>query len=156
MNMLFLFLSFLVLCFPVFYSPVSLIGILMLISLGFVVALSLFGSFWYSYILCLIYVGGLLVLFIYICLVSSNFPISMQMEVVLLVSAISVLCLSFNQGFLQPLKVLGFSTSECGSSLVEGSNVSIFMFLVVLLLAMLLVVVRVSGVGTAIVANEKT
>jgi len=44
-NMLFLFLSFLVLCFPVFYSPVSLIGILMLISLGFVVALSLFGRF---------------------------------------------------------------------------------------------------------------
>jgi len=88
--------------------------------------------------------------------VRRNFPIRIQIEVVLLVRAISVLCLSFNQGFLQPLKVLGFRTSECGSSLVEGRNVSIFMFLVVLLLAILLVVVRVSGVGTAIVANEKT
>nr|YP_009349229.1 NADH dehydrogenase subunit 6 [Sakuraeolis japonica]APZ75715.1 NADH dehydrogenase subunit 6 [Sakuraeolis japonica] len=154
--MLFLLLSFLVLSFTLFYSPVMLIAVLMLISLSFVVALSIFSSFWYSYILCLIYVGGLLVLFIYICLVSSNFPMSISLESVLLTGSVSVLCLSFGPSFIQPLKSLGYSAAECGVSLVEGSNVSIFIFLVILLLAMLLVVVRVSGAGSAIVANEKT
>ena len=156
MKVLFLILSVLVISFPVFYSPVRLIGILIVIRLRFVVALSVFGSFWYSYILGLIYVGGLLVLFIYICLVRRNFPIRIQLDRVLLVLATAFLCFSFRGSFSLPLKVLGGRTRGCGASLVEARNVSIFLFLVVLLLAMLLVVVRVSGVGRAIVANEKT
>lgn len=152
----FFLIRYLVLIFPVFYSPVRMIGVLIAISLSFVVRISFFGRFWYSYILCLIYVGGLLVLFIYICLVSRNFPIRIQPESVLLVGAFSLLCLSFCGRFWEGLKVLGFRAVGNGSRLVEGRNVSIFLFLVVLLLAMLLVVVRVSGVGSAIVANEKS
>nr|YP_010853523.1 NADH dehydrogenase subunit 6 [Tritoniopsis elegans]WGM82649.1 NADH dehydrogenase subunit 6 [Tritoniopsis elegans] len=155
MSIMFTSFMFLVLCFPLFYSPVSMVGVLMLISLGFVALLSFFGSFWYSYILFLIYVGGLLVLLIYICLVSSNFPITVSVESVLLMVFIS-LVVSLRGWWPQPLSFLGGSSWGSGSSLVEGSNISIFLFLVVLLLGMLLVVVRVSGVGSAIVVNEKT
>nr|QOZ40949.1 NADH dehydrogenase subunit 6 [Berghia stephanieae] len=155
MEFLFFSFCFLVLCFPLFYSPMSLIGVLMAISLGFVGLLSFFGSFWYSYILFLIYVGGLLVLLIYICLVSSNFSVVINSEgfIVMLTGS---LMMSLFVLFSQPLSFLGQSSWDSGSSLVHLENVSIFLFLVVLLLAMLLVVVRVSGVGSAIVANEKT
>jgi len=54
-----------------------------------------------------------------------------------------------------PLIFLGKSSYSSGVSLVEGSNISIFIFLVVFLLIILLVVVRVSGVGSSIVVNEK-
>lgn len=77
------------------------------------------------------------------------------MDNLLLVIATGLLVFSFRGRFSYALKVLGFSTNECGASLVESRNVSIFLFLVILLLAILLVVVRVSGVGRAIVANEK-
>jgi hypothetical protein len=56
----------------------------------------------------------------------------------------------------QPLKFLGGGRRGSGTRLVEGRNVSIFLFLVILLLGILLVVVRVSGVGSAIVVNEKS
>nr|BDY26059.1 NADH dehydrogenase subunit 6 [Spurilla braziliana] len=154
MSILFAFFSFLVLCFPLFYSPLSLIAILMGISLGFVGLLSFFGSFWYSYILFLIYVGGLLVLFIYICLVSSNFSILIGSEGIIISLTVSLLFSIFLTSS-QPLFFLGASSNDSGFSLVQVENLSIFLFLVVLLLAMLLVVVRVSGAGSAIITNEK-
>jgi hypothetical protein len=80
------------LCFPLFFSPVRIVGVLILISLRFVAALSFFGRFWYSYILFLIYVGGLLVLLIYICLVRRNFPVKIRVERAVLVIGISMVC----------------------------------------------------------------
>nr|YP_010032934.1 NADH dehydrogenase subunit 6 [Protaeolidiella atra]QOW38668.1 NADH dehydrogenase subunit 6 [Protaeolidiella atra] len=154
--MFFSFLFFLILSFSVFYSPVNLIGILLSISLLSTLVLSLFGSFWYSYILFLVYVGGLLVLFIYICLVSSNFFISIDLNMIMVMFSSAVVTFSFNLNFPYPKLFLGLSGSSCGASLLEESNISIFMFLVVLLLMMLLVVVRVSGAGSAIVSNEKS
>nr|YP_009136666.1 NADH dehydrogenase subunit 6 [Melibe leonina]AKE07271.1 NADH dehydrogenase subunit 6 [Melibe leonina] len=155
MSLLFLFLSFLMLSFSLFYSPVSMVVILMSMSLSMVGVLSFFSSFWYSYILFLIYVGGLLVMFIYICLVSSNVPLRVSVESLMLVGTASLAC-SFMEWESLPTSVLGPSSSGSGMSLVTGSNISIFLFLVVLLLAMLLVVVRVSGVGTAIIVDEKS
>nr|AAM33106.1 NADH dehydrogenase subunit 6 [Aeolidia papillosa] len=154
MSVAFTMFSFLLLCFPLFYSPMSLIAILMMVSLMFVGFLSFFGSFWYSYILFLIYVGGLLVLFIYICLVSSNFSVLIAPEGVVVALTLSLMFSLFSDSS-QPYSFLGMSNWKSGSSLVEPENLSIFLFLVVLLLAMLLVVVRVSGAGSAIVTNEK-
>ena len=143
------------LCFPLFFSPVRIVGVLILISLRFVAALSFFGRFWYSYILFLIYVGGLLVLLIYICLVRRNFPVKTRVERAVLVIGISMVC-RLSKRWPQPLKFLGGGRRGSGTRLVEGRNVSIFLFLVILLLGILLVVVRVSGVGSAIVVNEKS
>nr|YP_010837455.1 NADH dehydrogenase subunit 6 [Doto coronata]WGC93420.1 NADH dehydrogenase subunit 6 [Doto coronata] len=155
MSVLFSIMVFVFMCFPLFYSPVSMVAILMSMSLGVVGILSFFSSFWYSYILFLIYVGGLLVLFIYICLVSSNIPLMISVEGLIFVSSISLLSSLFGS-WTKPLYFLGQSSFNSGLSLVEGSNLSIFIFLVVLLLAMLLVVVRVSGAGSSIVVNEKS
>nr|YP_010352814.1 NADH dehydrogenase subunit 6 [Dermatobranchus otome]UOD76582.1 NADH dehydrogenase subunit 6 [Dermatobranchus otome]UOD76595.1 NADH dehydrogenase subunit 6 [Dermatobranchus otome] len=152
---LFTFFVFLMLCFPLFYSPVSMVGMLMAISISIVGLFSFFGSFWYSYILFLIYVGGLLVLLIYICLVSSNYPIKLSPSGIVFVVFGSLIA-SLMSSWVSPKGFLGSSCWGSGMSLVEGSNVSIFLFLVVLLLAMLLVVVRVSGIGSSIVVNEKT
>ena len=34
--------------------------------------------YWFSYVLFLVYVGGLLVIFIYVCLVRRNFPFKLR------------------------------------------------------------------------------
>ena len=100
--------------------------------------------------------GGLLVLFIYICLVCRNFSINLPPESFLLVGGSSLLYISFLNGGCFPLGGLGPRSFRAGSSLVQGRNISILLFLVVLLLGILLVVVRVSGVGSAIISNEKS
>nr|QNV11927.1 NADH dehydrogenase subunit 6 [Planorbarius corneus] len=64
--------SVLMMMFPVFSSPVVLGMLLFFTSVFVVFVMSVFLSSWYSYILFLVYVGGLLVLFIYMCMMSSN------------------------------------------------------------------------------------
>nr|WBV77011.1 NADH dehydrogenase subunit 6 [Phestilla sp. CUS-2023] len=155
MSFLFSFLVFVVFCFPMFYSPVSMVGILLFMSLMFVSLLSFFSSFWYSYILFLVYVGGLLVLLIYICLASSNFPLMLNPEVFIVVFFISLVSSSLGD-WSEPMKFLGQSNWVSGEMLAEGGNLSIFIFLVVMLLMMLLVVVRVSGTGFSIIVNDKS
>nr|YP_009271536.1 NADH dehydrogenase subunit 6 [Hypselodoris festiva]ANX10016.1 NADH dehydrogenase subunit 6 [Hypselodoris festiva] len=141
-------------CFPLFKNPVGMVAMVVSISILFVGVISLFSSFWFSYVLFLVYVGGLLVLFIYICLVSSNFPFKFSMSGLTLALFISFL-LSMNNKSSMGSKFLGYSTWVNGNSLLESSNLSIFLFMAVLLLMMLLVVVRVSGPGCFTVENEK-
>jgi high-affinity Fe2+/Pb2+ permease len=40
----------------------------------------MYSRVWFAYVLFLVYVGGLLVLFIYICLVRRNYPITFRMS----------------------------------------------------------------------------
>nr|YP_009827421.1 NADH dehydrogenase subunit 6 [Hermissenda emurai]QIV24368.1 NADH dehydrogenase subunit 6 [Hermissenda emurai] len=138
--------------FPFFSTPVSLIGGLMTLSLLYVGVFSMCGSFWYSYILFLIYVGGLLVLFIYVCLVSSNVSVSFDFGSFIYIFLGALICSGLSRGY--PLTFLGQSQADGGSSLVQENLLGFFLFLVILLLLMLLVVVRVSGVGSAIKTNE--
>lgn len=76
------------------------------------------------------------------------------MEGVGIVLTLSLLS-SVQNWWSYPTGFLGFRCQRSGMSLVEGRNISIFLFLVVVLLCMLLVVVRVSGAGSAVVVNEK-
>nr|QNV11810.1 NADH dehydrogenase subunit 6 [Peregriana peregra] len=70
--------------FPVLVSPVSLGGLLIFISISFVVLMNLMSSAWYGYLLFLIYIGGLLVLFIYMCMISSNTIFKLELPQVIL------------------------------------------------------------------------
>nr|ABL09073.1 NADH dehydrogenase subunit 6 [Onchidella borealis] len=70
-SMLLLFMMSLM---PLMNTSLSLGGLLISVSIFVVTKINFMSSPWYSYILFLVYVGGLLVLFIYMCLVSSNFP----------------------------------------------------------------------------------
>lgn len=155
LSFIFSFLAFVVFCFPLFYRPVRIVGILLTIRLLFVRLLSFFSRFWYSYILFLVYVGGLLVLLIYICLARSNFPLRVKPEILIIIFRASLLS-SIVGGWSEPFKFLGQRSWISGEILAEGRNLSIFIFLVVLLLMILLVVVRVSGTGFSIVVNDKS
>nr|YP_009378966.1 NADH dehydrogenase subunit 6 [Nembrotha kubaryana]ARI43839.1 NADH dehydrogenase subunit 6 [Nembrotha kubaryana] len=147
----------LVFCFPLFKNPISMAAMVVAISLSVVSMISLFSSFWFSYVLFLVYVGGLLVMFIYICLVSSNYPFKFS-TVGFVCTLLGSLFLSVKMESVLPLSFVGSNSWINGESLMESSNISIFLFLAVLLLAMLLVVVRISGAGCFTVggSNEKS
>nr|YP_010043670.1 NADH dehydrogenase subunit 6 [Tinda javana]QPD06991.1 NADH dehydrogenase subunit 6 [Tinda javana] len=64
---------------------------LMLLVQSFLVCLIsgiMFNSFWYSYILFLIFLGGMLILFIYVTSLASNEMFSFSMKIVLLSSTV--------------------------------------------------------------------
>nr|YP_010996921.1 NADH dehydrogenase subunit 6 [Dendrodoris krusensternii]WPH63905.1 NADH dehydrogenase subunit 6 [Dendrodoris krusensternii] len=142
-------------CLPLFKNPISMAGMVVVISLAMVMCISLFSSFWFSYVLFLVYVGGLLVLFIYICLVSSNYPFNISATSLLCILVGSLVVSLFSETSF-PFDFLGFSGWASGEELLEVSSLSLFLFLVVLLLAMLLVVVRISGAGSFLVEGEKS
>lgn len=152
MKILFCICSGIIFCFPLFLRPVSIIASLLTVSLFFVSLLSFFGSFWFSYTLFLVYVGGLLVLFIYVCLVSSNTSMSLNMSLFGYVFLFSRLMSAIS--FFLPKEFLGQRRFDRGFTLVDERSLSLFLFLVVLLLVILLVVVRVSGIGMAVERNE--
>nr|AEQ93828.1 NADH dehydrogenase subunit 6 [Myosotella myosotis] len=59
-------------------SSLSLLGALLCISVLVVVGVGVVGSFWYACMLFLVYVGSLLVLFLYISMLSSNKVLSFR------------------------------------------------------------------------------
>nr|YP_010388418.1 NADH dehydrogenase subunit 6 [Phyllidia elegans]UPP55820.1 NADH dehydrogenase subunit 6 [Phyllidia elegans] len=150
------FCSSLIFCFPLFKNPISMAAMLVIISLSMVIIISMLSSFWFSYVLFLVYVGGLLVLFIYICLVSSNYPFKFNLVSLLCIMLGSCL-ISLKSESSYPSGVLGFSTWVSGENLMNDKSLSLFLFLAILLLSMLLVVVRICEPGGFSVSsnNEK-
>nr|ABJ55883.1 NADH dehydrogenase subunit 6 [Smaragdinella calyculata] len=137
---------FLSMSFPLYSWPISLGAVLVLLSLCFVSVMSFMGSWWYSYILFLVYIGGLLVMFIYVCLISSNYTFFSSNSFAGLLVASSVLA------YWQSIKPFsksfsGVSLFDAGEDLISDSSLWLFGGLVVLLLVMMLVVVRSSGSG---------
>nr|YP_004222138.1 NADH dehydrogenase subunit 6 [Berthellina sp. TLT-2006]ABK92218.1 NADH dehydrogenase subunit 6 [Berthellina sp. TLT-2006] len=155
MNFFYLLSVFLLFCFPLFKNPLSMMGILVCMSLSFVGFISILSSSWFSYVLFLVYVGGLLVLFMYICLINSNYSFNLSASWVLFFGIMS-LYLSIDSESHDNFRFLGGGNFNGGEELVELSNLSIFLFLGVVLLVMLLVVVRASGAGSIVVNNEKS
>nr|NP_702976.1 NADH dehydrogenase subunit 6 [Tyrannodoris europaea]AAL91065.1 NADH dehydrogenase subunit 6 [Tyrannodoris europaea] len=143
----------LIFCFPLFKNPISMAAMVVVISLAVVSMLSLFSSFWFSYVLFLVYVGGLLVMFIYICLVSSNYPFKFS-TIGFVLTLLGSCIVSMKMNGVVSSKFLGSGSWVNGESLLETSNISIFLFLAVLLLMMLLVVVRISGAGCFTVGSS--
>nr|YP_002791173.1 NADH dehydrogenase subunit 6 [Ascobulla fragilis]ACE62802.1 NADH dehydrogenase subunit 6 [Ascobulla fragilis] len=152
----FMFLAvsfFFFLSFPMYKSPSSLAAVLVLISGVMVTLMGVISSFWFSYILFLVYIGGLLVMFIYVCLVSSNYPF--RLDFTYLIGVLLTSCfISFLMDYSKTKTTLGGSSFISGTGLVEDSSVSLFVFLVVLLLVMLLVIVRSTGSGAVIVSEK--
>ena len=136
--------------FPLCRSPVSLGVVLILSRFGFVAILSFFSRWWYSYILFLVYIGGLLVLFIYVCLIRSNYPFSESSGL------ITLFFLSSGVSYIMrfkplPKRFLGISVFDVGAGLGRNSFLWVFIGLVILLLVILLVVVRASGAGRVVI-----
>nr|ABJ55896.1 NADH dehydrogenase subunit 6 [Thuridilla gracilis] len=126
---IFLILSFLLsLSLSMFKTPSSMAATLVFLSGILVSIMGLMSSYWFSYVLFLVYVGGLLVMFIYVCLVSSNFPFKLDLNRGLLCLGVSLLLMmSISSPELK--SVLGKSNWSSGSDLMEEGNLSLFLFL---------------------------
>nr|YP_009648780.1 NADH dehydrogenase subunit 6 [Pseudohelice subquadrata]QCZ36098.1 NADH dehydrogenase subunit 6 [Pseudohelice subquadrata] len=111
-------------------------------------------SFWFSYVLFLVFLGGMLVLFIYISSLASNESFSFSLTTFTLVT--SLISLIFSMLFLDPLLILPNSSSLYPSSLnysistpfiinwIYNSPSMVFtIFIVSYLLLMLIIVVKI-------------
>jgi len=140
--------------YPLYKNPIRLGAVLVLLSFRLVAFAAMFGSWWYAYVLFLVYIGGLLVMFIYVCLVTSNYPFRINPNMVGILLSASVLGAYVLS--LQPvaLAFLGSETWDSGSILVRDRLLSLFVGLVILLLLILLVVVRSSGAGAVVIKGD--
>nr|YP_004934923.1 NADH dehydrogenase subunit 6 [Pedipes pedipes]AEQ93858.1 NADH dehydrogenase subunit 6 [Pedipes pedipes] len=134
-------LFFLLLCLsmiPLLSSPVSVGGLLVFTTTLFVSIFSMSSHMWYSYMLFLIYIGGLLVLFIYMCVVSTNYVI-MGKSFKFMLTFLAIVYSMYTQSETTNNTILGFSGFE------TASEISPFL-LVSLALALLLVFVAISKI----------
>jgi hypothetical protein len=67
-----------ILCFIYLFitNPIGLGILLFLLRLFILILIGTIVNVWYAYILFLVYIGGLLVIFIYICIISRNFKLN--------------------------------------------------------------------------------
>lgn len=124
--------------FPVLVRPVRLGGLLIFIRVSFVVLINLISRAWYGYLLFLIYIGGLLVLFIYICIIRSNTIFKLELPQVILL----FILLRFYFRFMFTdinYNFLGQSSFDSGISI----KISVFISLVIILLIIFLGVVQI-------------
>nr|YP_004934819.1 NADH dehydrogenase subunit 6 [Leucophytia bidentata]AEQ93814.1 NADH dehydrogenase subunit 6 [Leucophytia bidentata] len=137
--LLFFMVIFLVASFPLLSSPIGLGGVLVLISFNLVCLVSLLGSGWYAYLLFLVYIGGLLVLFIYVCMVSSNKPLSVSPAGTTTALLMSLIMASLFVDSAPLMQTSGCAAWESGAQL----SLALYVGLVTMLLIVFLAVSRI-------------
>nr|YP_010408166.1 NADH dehydrogenase subunit 6 [Septaria lineata]URF21539.1 NADH dehydrogenase subunit 6 [Septaria lineata] len=141
----------LIFAMPMMMQPLSLGLCIMGISLFWCVLLGLVYSSWFSYVLFLIYVGGLLVMFVYVAALAPNTLFSSLKS---LVGISSVSALLFPLILLYTPKDLSFlydnlsldyysENMKTGILMISSSNISMLIGLGLILLMNLLAVVKV-------------
>nr|QLY89840.1 NADH dehydrogenase subunit 6 [Bathyomphalus contortus] len=134
------------LLFPIYSSPVFYSVLLFFSSVYVVFFLSVYLSSWYSYMLFLVYVGGLLVLFMYLCLMSSNDILYKVFPNLFLMALMMIFINSISISDINP-KFLGYSMFESSYYL----NLSVIMFLVAMLLLSLFIIVRIVSLKKSLI-----
>nr|YP_009113899.1 NADH dehydrogenase subunit 6 [Pupilla muscorum]AGC52864.1 NADH dehydrogenase subunit 6 [Pupilla muscorum] len=128
MSLLFLILLASFIMFFTSEQPAALGGSLILMSFLSALSFSFMFSSWYGLMLFLIYVGGLLVLFMYVIMLSSNFILSFSLKTT--IKGFFVLMFMWAlKNFNLPSKILAESMSSCSSSLMMGLFLSLGVFL---------------------------
>nr|AHC94331.1 NADH dehydrogenase subunit 6 [Nerita fulgurans] len=136
---------------PMMMQPLSLGLCIMMISLFWCILLGLTYSSWFSYVLFLIYVGGLLVMFVYVAALAPNtlFSSLKSLSGIMAVSFVMLIALATltpkDLSFLYDVSSLDhFSESmKTGILMVSSSNISMLIGLGLILLMNLLAVVKV-------------
>lgn len=141
--------SILIFLFSFIYTPVSL-GISLFLTRVFVVFLiRIFLCSWYRYILFLVYIGGMLVLFIYMCVISSNVKFYFKTHSGLFILIFLVYLISENFWSDRTISSLGYSSYE-RSYLI---NISLFLRLTIILLFTFLSVIRIVEIKKPLLVN---
>nr|AWK49508.1 NADH dehydrogenase subunit 6 [Biomphalaria glabrata] len=120
-------------------SPVSLGISLFFTSVFVVLIMSIFFNVWYSYILFLVYIGGLLVLFIYMCMMSTNEKFHFKLVILYFLPIFLFFSEKSNE---VETKFLGYSCYESSYYM----SMSMFLGLVMVLFITLLSILRILSV----------
>nr|YP_010228512.1 NADH dehydrogenase subunit 6 [Callerebia polyphemus]QZP40870.1 NADH dehydrogenase subunit 6 [Callerebia polyphemus] len=166
MTKMFLSLSMIFISFIMFFisHPISM-GLLILLQTLFMSILSgmLINSYWFSYILFLIFLGGLLVLFIYVSSIASNERLNFSLMykfsyiIFLLIICISIFCknnlnwlnFSFNEDMNYFNNLLLFTFNENNFNLIKlyNNQTYLLMFLMIIyLLITLIAVIKITNI----------
>ena len=140
---------------PLAPTSMSLAALLVLARFLLVRLICIGSRVWFGYVLFLVYVGGLLVLFIYVCMVRRNYSFGENLGHFFSFLRLAILIASFTP--LGPSKnFLGLRAYSSGAWLVAPELFSFFVRLVLILLVVFLGVVRiVVGTRALIVATNK-
>nr|YP_010735483.1 NADH dehydrogenase subunit 6 [Ambigolimax valentianus]WEI33074.1 NADH dehydrogenase subunit 6 [Ambigolimax valentianus] len=135
-------LSSLISMFVLVSSPMGVGVLLFMLSLLMAVKMGMMISSWYAYMLFLVYVGGLLVMFIYICMISSNYQLGVSKMKLLL--PLTLMNLAILSQYTINQKLVTFS----GLS-INGMNLPLFLLLMlgVYLLICFIVVINIIFMG---------
>jgi len=136
---------------PIIIQPLSLGLCIIMISLISCILLGLTFSSWFSYVLFLIYVGGLLVMFVYVAALAPNtlFSRLKSLAGILFLSTIIfsllIILTPTDISFLYDNLILDYTSQnmKTGIAIVSSSNVRILIGLALILLVNLLAVVKV-------------
>lgn len=128
---------FLVFSFCFLRSPVSYGGALITLRTIGALLLSLSSSTWYGYLLFLVYVGGLLVLFLYIIILRSNFNLQVRFKLTGLIFLAFLVNKLYD--FRYPKNRLGVRLRECR----EDFSLGLFLGLGSLLLLVFFAIVHI-------------
>lgn len=113
-------------------------------------------SFWFSYVLFLIFLGGLLVLFIYVASLASNEPFKFSiLSITLLISLIlffvillfiDINILSSKLSFINSSLIIdNFNHLKLVGSIYRSSTINLTLYLVMYLLLTLFAIVKITG-----------
>nr|YP_010119557.1 NADH dehydrogenase subunit 6 [Ficus variegata Roding, 1798]QRB78540.1 NADH dehydrogenase subunit 6 [Ficus variegata Roding, 1798] len=136
---------------PLMSQPLSLGLVIMFLTLLMCFVSAIMISSWYSYILFLIYVGGLLVMFAYVAALSPNVlfgsgsPLMLTIIMTILLTLYMYIHPMLDISYMGDLNL--FNNSKLlkiyGNEMVSPSNISILIGLAIILLINLIVVVKI-------------
>nr|YP_010608772.1 NADH dehydrogenase subunit 6 [Succinea erythrophana]WAO26019.1 NADH dehydrogenase subunit 6 [Succinea erythrophana] len=124
-------LSTVMIMFIIFFNPLIMGCCLFLLSLMLIKSLSMMSSVWFAYLMFMVYIGGLLVLFIYICMVTSNYKFSLTFSSLAIIIEGLFFLLILLTNFILPSKFIMCSPQ---------SMISFPMFLMYVLIFFLLLI----------------
>nr|WVD73171.1 NADH dehydrogenase subunit 6 [Monolepta wilcoxi] len=158
---MFLFLPLMMLCsllFIFFNHPLSC-GLILLMQTIFTTMLSGLMNFnyWYSYILFLIMVGGMLILFIYMTSIASNEKFNFKPKIMFMLMIMSIMTLLilldefyfniFNQMFDMKSQNLKFINNLSMMKYFNEPNYLLMMLIIIYLFITLIVVVKITNIS---------
>nr|YP_004935067.1 NADH dehydrogenase subunit 6 [Succinea putris]AEQ93924.1 NADH dehydrogenase subunit 6 [Succinea putris] len=124
-------LSLVMIMFIIFFNPLIMGCCLFLLSLMLIKSLGMMSSVWFAYLMFMVYIGGMLVLFIYICMVTSNYKFLLTFSTLGIFIEFSLLLLILMLNLILPSKFFLCSSQGMTSFPMFLMYVMIFFLLVI-------------------------
>ncbi len=143
--MLFLILS-LLLSTPLLNTPISIGFSLFLISFSMAITINLFTLSWFSFIIFLIYVGGILIIFAYFSTLRPNQFIFIESYLIRVIGVFFIFTITHPNLPLPSLALPSNSLQEI-ILIIQTPQFFIYLLIAICLFLVLLVVVKITGIN---------